>query len=314
MKKNINTKQIKYFNPLNDYFIRYLFTDKGSSETILLDFINSIMINANMKTFRSLEILTPFNLKKNKNLKETIVDVKCITQNGSVVIIEIQLQGNSRFPERILYYWAANYSKLLKHGERYDELTPVISINLLNFNLDKTKNIHSCYMLYEMNNKKLLTDHLQIHIIELKKFKKNSLSKDLNYWLKIFTSKNLEASMSEIVKEKPIMEEVQKKYNNFVKSRLMMMEYEKKEAYLYGNQIMLDEERRLGIEEGIKKGKEEGIREGIEQGIEKGIEQGIEKGIEKEKYSLARNMKNKNMDLNLISELTGLSIKEIEKL
>ena len=71
------------------------------------------MLNANMKTFRSVEILTPFNLKKNKNLKETIVDVKCITQNGSVVIIEIQLQGNSRFPERILYYWAANYSKLI---------------------------------------------------------------------------------------------------------------------------------------------------------------------------------------------------------
>ncbi|ELV05804.1 hypothetical protein H263_08047 [Brachyspira hampsonii 30599] len=181
MENKSNIKQIKYFNSLNDYF-----TDKGSSESILLDFINSVMLNANMKTFRSVEILTHFNLKKNRNLKETIapkvarkvdrcrrrLDVKCITQNGSVVIIEIQLQGNSRFPERILYYWAANYSKLLKHGERYDELTPVISINLLNFNLDKTKNIHSCYMLYEMNNKKLLTDHLQIHIIELKKFKK----------------------------------------------------------------------------------------------------------------------------------------------
>ncbi|MEI0799241.1 Rpn family recombination-promoting nuclease/putative transposase [Brachyspira intermedia] len=288
MRNNLNTK--KYFNPLNDYFVRYLFTDKGSSESILLDFINSIMLNANMKTFRSVEILTPFNLKKNKNLKETIVDVKCITKNGSVVIIEIQLQGNSRFPERILYYWAANYSKLLKHGERYDELTPVISINLLNFNLDKTKNIHSCYMLYEMNNKKLLTDHLQIHIIELKKFKKNILSKDLNCWLKIFTSKNLEASMSEIVKEKPIMEEVQKKYNNFVKSKLMMMEYEKKEAYLYGNQIMLDEERRLGKEEGIKE------------------------GIEKEKYSLAKNMKKENIDVNIISKVTGLSIEEINKL
>ena len=306
MEKKVNTKQIKYFNPLNDYFIRYLFTDKGSSESILLDFINSIMINANMKTFRSVEILTPFNLKKNRNLKETIVDVKCITQNGSVVIIEIQLQGNSRFPERILYYWASNYSKLLKHGERYDELTPVISINLLNFNLDKTKNIHSCYMLYEMNNKKLLTDHLQIHIIELKKFKKNVLSKDLNYWLKIFTSKNLEASMSEIVKEKPIMEEVQKKYNNFVKSRLMMMEYEKKEAYLYGNQIMLDEERRLGREEGIK--------EGMEQGIEKGKEEGIKEGIKETQIFMAKNMKNDKVDLSTISKYTGLSIEEIEKL
>ena len=294
MEKKSNIKKIKYFNPLNDYFIRYLFTDKGSSESILLDFINSIMINANMKTFRSVEILTPFNLKKNRNLKETIVDVKCITQNGSVVIIEIQLQGNSRFPERILYYWAANYSKLLKHGERYDELTPVISINLLNFNLDKTKNIHSCYMLYEMNNKKLLTDHLQIHIIELKKFKKNILTKDLNCWLKMFTSKNLEASMSEIVKEKPIMEEVQKKYNNFVKNKLMMMEYEKKEAYLYGNQIMLDEERRLGMEEGIKKGKEEGIKEN--------------------QILTAKNMKKENIDINIINKITGLSIKEIEEL
>ncbi|MEI0476563.1 Rpn family recombination-promoting nuclease/putative transposase [Brachyspira pulli] len=294
MEKKSNIKKIKYFNPLNDYFIRYLFTDKGTSETILLDFINSIMLNANMKTFRSVEILTPFNLKKNKNLKETIVDVKCITQNGSVVIIEIQLQGNSRFPERILYYWAANYSKLLKHGERYDELTPVISINLLNFNLDKTKNIHSCYMLYEMNNKKLLTDHLQIHIIELKKFKKNILTKDLNCWLKIFTSKNLEASMSEIVKEKPIMEEVQKKYNNFVKSKLMMMEYEKKEAYLYGNQIMLDEERRLGMEEGIKKG--------------------IEQGKKEQQISIAKSLKNAGIDIKIISENTGLSIEEIKNL
>ena len=100
--------------------------------------------------------------------------------------------------------------------------------------------------------------------------------------------------MSEIVKEKPIMEEVQKKYNNFVKSRLMMMEYEKKEAYLYGNQIMLDEERRLG--------KEEGIKEGIEQ------------GIEREKYSLAKNMKKENIDINIISKVTGLSIEKIEKL
>ena len=304
MRNNLNIK--KYFNPLNDYFVRYLFTDKGSSESILLDFINSIMLNANMKTFRSVEILTPFNLKKNRNLKETIVDVKCITQNGSVVIIEIQLQGNSRFPERILYYWAANYSKLLKHGERYDELTPVISINLLNFNLDKTKNIHSCYMLYEMNNKKLLTDHLQIHIIELKKFKKNILSKDLNCWLKIFTSKNLEASMSEIVKEKPIMEEVQKKYNNFVKSKLMMMEYEKKEAYLYGNQIMLDEERRLG--------KEEGIKEGIEQGIEKGIEQGIEQGEKNKAINIAKSLKKSGLDNKFISDNTGLSLEEVEKL
>ena len=104
--------------------------------------------------------------------------------------------------------------------------------------------------------------------------------------------------MSEIVKEKPIMEEVQKKYNNFVKSKLMMMEYEKKEAYLYGNQIMLDEERRLGMEEGIKKGKEEGIKEGIKEN----------------QIFTAKNMKKENIDINIISKITGLSIEEIKNL
>ena len=283
---------VKYFNTLNDYFVRYLLSDRGS-EAILLDFINSIMLDSNMKTFRSVEILTPFNYKENYGDKETITDVKCITQNGSVVIIEIQLQGNSRFPERILYYWASNYSKLLKQGEKYDALTPVISINLLNFNLDDSENIHSCYMIYDTVNQRLLTDHLQIHIIEVKKFKCNLLKSDLNCWLKFFTMRerdNKEAIMSEIVKEKPIMEEVQRRYNNFIKDRLMMNEYDKREAYLYGNQIMLEEERRLGIEEGIEKGKKE------------------------QQISIARNLKKAGIDIKIISENTGLSIEEIENL
>ena len=283
---------MRSINVLNDYFVRYLFSSPDSNP-ILLDFINSTMLDSNMKTFRSAEILTPFNYKENYEDKETIADVKCITQNGTVVIIEIQLQGNSRFPERILYYWASNYSKLLKHGEKYDALTPVISINLLNFNLDDSNNIHSCYMIYDTVNDRLLTDHLQIHIIELKKFQYNLLKPDLNCWLKFFTMKekdNKEVIMSDLVKEKPIMEEVQRRYNNFIKDRLMMNEYDKRQAYLYGNQMMLEEERRLGIKEGI------------------------EQGEKNKAISMAKNMKDRDMDLNLISELTGLSIQEIERL
>ena len=223
----------KPFNTLNDYFVRYFFTDKGG-EKVLLDFINAVMISADMKTFKAVEILNPFNLKKHYKDKETIVDVKCITKNGTVVIIEVQLSGNSRFPERILYYWASNYSKLLNKGEQYDDLTPVISINLLKFNLTKNDgNAHSCYMIYDTKNKKLLTDHLLIHIIELKKFKKNILVKDLNCWLDFFTNKNLEKNMSEILKEKPIMEEAQKRYNNFIRSQLMISEYYKKERNIF---------------------------------------------------------------------------------
>jgi len=44
------------------------------------------------------------------------------------------------------------------------------------------------------------------------------------------------------------------------------------------------------------------------EGYEKGIEQGIEKGIE----NTARNMLKKTDDLTFISEVTGLSIEQIE--
>ena len=286
----------KPFNALNDCFVRYFFTDKGG-EKVLLDFINAVMISADMKTFKSVEILNPFNLKRNYKDKETIVDVKCITKNGTVVIIEVQLSGNSRFPERILYYWASNYSKLLKKGEKYDDLTPVININLLNFNLNKkNSNVHSCYMIYDTKSKRLLTDHLQIHMIELKKFKfkDNNLKKDLNYWLGFFTTNNMEAYMSEIVKEKPIMEEAHKRYNNFIRSRLMMSEYEKKEIYQYDKQISLEDKRREGIKEGRREGRLEGIKN--------------------EKYSIAKNLKKSGLDIKFISENTGLSIEEVEKL
>ena len=53
-------------------------------------------------------------------------------------------------------------------------------------------------------------------------------------------------------------------------------------------------EREEGIKEGIKKGKLEGIRD--------------------EKYSMAKSMKTKNLDINLISEITGLTIDKIKKL
>ena len=96
--------------------------------------------------------------------------------------------------------------------------------------------------------------------------------------------------MSEIVKEKPIMEEAHKMYNNFIRSRLMMTEYEKKELYQYDKQISLEDKRREGIKEGIKKGRLA------------------------EQISMAKSMKKENIDIETIKRITGLSIEEIRKL
>ena len=78
--ENIKNKiiTIDNINRINDCYIRYLFSDIGS-EKIVLNFINSVMKNMNMKTFYKVEILNPFNLSKYINSKESIMDIKCIT-------------------------------------------------------------------------------------------------------------------------------------------------------------------------------------------------------------------------------------------
>ena len=52
----------------------------------------------------------------------------------------------------------------------------------------------------------------------------------------------------------------------------------------------------------------------LKEAREQGIEQGIEKGIEQEKIEIVKNMLSKNIDISVISECTGLSKEEIEKL
>ena len=57
-----------------------------------------------------------------------------------------------------------------------------------------------------------------------------------------------------------------------------------------------------GLEKGMKKGMKKGIKEGIKEGKKEGI------------FQTAKKMLEKNMNLNEIKEITGLSNEEIQKL
>ena len=63
-------------------------------------------------------------------------------------------------------------------------------------------------------------------------------------------------------------------------------------------------------EEGLKQGREEGL----EEGLEKGLEQGLERGREEEHRVLAKRLLDRQVELDIIIETSGLSQEEIEKL
>ena len=74
---------------------------------------------------------------------------------------------------------------------------------------------------------------------------------------------------------------------------------------------MSEEEDKRKIQNSLyNEAKEDGIKEGYNSGVNDGIEQGSNnKSIE-----IARNMLNKNMKIEEISELTGLSIEKVNSL
>ena len=45
--------------------------------------------------------------------------------------------------------------------------------------------------------------------------------------------------------------------------------------------------------------------------MEKGLKQGIEQGIEQEKLNIVKNMLKEDVDIKIISKVTGLSIENI---
>ena len=274
---NLNKKRLKpAFG--DDCFIRYLFSDEGN-ENIVLDFINGVMIDLNFQTFNNVVILNPFNLAKYLDGKESIVDVKCITEDNQTVIIEIQLQGNQYFIRRSLYYWANSYSSLLNKSENYTKLSPVISINVLDFVLfNDIDDFHSCYLLKEIKHNKILTDHCMLHYIELPKFNLNNDKEKLSSWIKFFKGEN----MSNLIKENNIFEEVEKRCQSFIDSDPLINAYRKKEWNEYFHRDELEEAKK--------------------------------EGRIAEQISMATAMKKDGADINLISKYTGLTIDEIKKL
>ena len=284
---------------LSDLFARYLL-GKNGNEDLLTDLVNSTLREFNFEEVKDLEIIDPFNLSENIDLKESIIDIKAKTKDNQTVIIEIQLCGNIDFLKRIFYYISKNVVNEVKEGENYNNVQKIISINLLDFNLkfgDKGK-AHRCFKLIDTKDLNISLDLIQIHILEVKRFIeiiKNSTKEELKNnrllsWMKFFTSDNLELIEKELKEENQIMSKVIEEYRKFTSDDKMMRAYAAREAFLVGQKMMLRRER----EDGFDEGKLEGIKEG--------------------QISMAKSMKTKNLDINLISEITGLTIDEIKKL
>ena len=78
--------------------------------------------------------------------------------------------------------------------------------------------------------------------------------------------------------------------------------------------LYTDEEREIIDEMQMETNKKLFYEEGYGQGVEQGIEQGVEQGEIKKQNEMIKNMLNKNISLELISEVSNKPVKEIKEM
>lgn len=76
-------------------------------------------------------------------------------------------------------------------------------------------------------------------------------------------------------------------------------------------QLLLERAQKEGREQGLNQGLEEGRELGLEQGREQGLEQGREQGLELARSQVILNAKKKGINIEVIADLVGLSVEEV---
>jgi len=132
------------------------------------------------------QFLNPYSDRMALDDKLSILDVKARDQSEWLYDLEMQMLVLAALSPRALYYWAKSYAEQLSAGEDYTRLRRTISICFVNGVVFREwPEYHTCFRLLDPSGELCLTEDLEIHIIELPKFRKTlaELETDLDFWL-----------------------------------------------------------------------------------------------------------------------------------
>lgn len=227
-----------------------------------------------------------------ENLKDKFcrLDINMVV-NGQLVDLEIQVADEGDYPERVMYYWAREFSSALPAGKGYSVLPRTIIISIIDFDLFSCTGYSSFFQPLEATRHELLSDKMGFHFFELKKLPGDFPADDaLLLWLSLFKAET-EEELEKIKKmEVPTMDQAINAYYSITASP----EFREIER--------MREKARHDEAQALHHAKQEGIQEGIQKGAS-------ERSIE-----IARNLRNIHLPLDQIAMATGLAADEIERL
>ena len=247
-----------------------------------------------------LESIEQFTIRNPEMPPDNLGDKFCrldinMTVNGQRVDLEVQVGNEGDYPERVLFYWAREFSSALPKGQGYGTLPRTVVISIIDFVLFDCEEYQSFFQPLEMERHTLLSDKMGLHFFELPKLPEVGDEKDtLLLWLSLFKAETEEELTKIDEMEVPEMSQAINAYYTITASS----EFREKERL----RAKARHDEAQALYNARLKGQEEGRAEGEAKGWAEG------------KLEIARNLLEMGLSSTQIAAATGLSCEEIEQL
>ena len=292
-----------------DWALKKLLRQKANYE--ILEGFLSVLLKQDI-TIQN--ILESEGNKEDETDKFNRVDVFAITTGGELIIIELQVDNEVDYFQRMAYGTSKAITEYMNIGNEYKNVKKVYSVNIVYFDLGqgsdyvyhgKTEFIglhnHDVLLLSEkqmkaMPHKKVADIFPEYYVLKVNDF--NGIAIDsLDEWVYVLKNSVVEDSF---------------KARGLDKVKEILIYENMSEAEKANYQAYLD--NLSNAKSTLFTAKLEGRLEGEEIGIAKGEQIGIAKGEQTKAYKIGLKAMRKGLDLHDVSEMTELSIEKIQKL
>ena len=278
----------RYVNLMSDYGFKQVFGQVANKE-ILIAFLNEIISD---RKIVDIEHLRNEQQSQGADGKKSIYDIYCKTDDGSRIIVEMQNAYQKDFVDRAIYYSMFPIQEQIERGSENYQFAPIYMVSIINFKLSELNSETDVLSVHKLRSEKtgnILSNKYTFIFIDLLKFKKELTEIDKDNILDRFYYCLLNIHK---LYERPLVLQQEIFNKLFEAAEIAAMDTPEYQNYIDA----MKTERDINS---IKwSAKEEGREEGIAEG----------------KEEVARSMKLKGLDFNLIADCTGLSIEQIENL
>ncbi|HFR3425529.1 TPA: Rpn family recombination-promoting nuclease/putative transposase [Streptococcus suis] len=299
------TKRRQSVSPMADVLAKKIFND----HEITIDFINTFL-GFRPKTVQILNGTIADVKKERTGHFSTTVDILARMDDGTQVIIEIQVAYQNSFIKRLWTYTCQHLvkdlpnvrEKVTQTHDMYDKISPIYSIALVASRyFDDDQPIHS-FVLTEKDGGQILElpfgEHEELKkpfemvIIELKKFRKGRLEKSQRQWIEFFANREFSQATSDVIeKAEHLLDR-----NTWTEEEVKMVDQWLRNASNHFGEL------ESSFIRGRRNGREEGLAEGR-------LEGSIQKSLE-----VAQRLLNRGLDIEDVLEITGLTSEQLASL